>query len=362
TAQSPTVSTYYRRIVSSSPCDSNEQSISNRIFILVTAGIGNNSITGDQVICYGQSPDSLIGSSTNGGTGNFTYQWQSSSDGVNWTNISGAVSQHYLSAALTDTMYFRRNVYSQACDLSSNSIKVAVKPLPEPGFTLANTCFPEAAVFNDTSIINQGNLPSRVFLFGDGDSSNSSNPSHYYAAAGSYTVKLIVRSNFGCVDSLSRNYVVYPKPDAQMFQQNICFPFAMDFRDTSTIGSGNITGWRWRFGDGDSSNSQHPSKAYSADGVYSVDLEVTSDFGCKDTAVQNIRVFSKPTPAFGSTEVCFPNTTNFYDSSSINSGQNQVWQWDFGDGSTANQQNPSHAYSVAGTYTVKLRVISDSNC
>ena len=362
TAQSPSVSTYYRRIVSSSPCDSNEQSISNRIFIVVTAGIGNNNITGDQVICYGQSPDTLIGSSPNGGTGNFTYQWQSSSDGVNWTNINGAVSQQYWSPALTDTMYFRRNVYSQACDLSSNSIKVAVKPLPEPGFTLANTCFPEAAVFSDTSIINQGNLPSRVFLFGDGDSSNSSNPSHYYATAGSYTVKLIVRSNFGCVDSLSRNYVVYPKPDAKLYQQNICFPFAMDLRDTSTISTGNITGWRWRLGDGDSSNSQHLSKAYSADGVYSVDLEVTSDFGCKDTAVQNIRVFPKPTPAFGSAEVCFPNITNFYDSSSINSGQNQAWQWDFGDGSTANQQNPSHAYSVAGTYTVKLRVVSDSNC
>jgi|GEM_PF-5495654 len=362
TAQSLSISTYYRRIVSSSPCDSNEQSISNRIFILVTPGIGINAITSDQIICYNQVPDTLRGSAPTGGTGNFTYQWQSSSTTSTWTDISGATNQNYVSQALNDTLHFRRIVYSQACDLTSNSVKVAVKPLPNIGFTLANRCFPEASVFNDTSIINQGNLSSRVFYFGDGDSSNGNNPSHVYASAGSYSVKLIVRSNFGCMDSLTRNYVVYPKPQAQLYQQNLCYPFAMNFRDTSTISTGSITGWRWRFGDGDSSISQYPSKSYASDGVYSIDLEVTSDFGCKDTALQNIRIFPKPTPAWGSTEICFPSTTNFYDSSLINSGQNQTWNWDFGDGNTSSQQHPTHAYTVAGSYTVKMKVVSDSNC
>jgi PKD repeat protein len=30
------------------------------------------------------------------------------------------------------------------------------------------------------------------------------------------------------------------------------------------------------------------------------------------------------------------------------------WQWDFGDGTTATEQNPTHQYNSLGTYTVKL--------
>ena len=32
------------------------------------------------------------------------------------------------------------------------------------------------------------------------------------------------------------------------------------------------------------------------------------------------------------------------------------WLWDFGDGSTSTEQNPSHTYTEVGTYTVSLSV------
>lgn len=38
------------------------------------------------------------------------------------------------------------------------------------------------------------------------------------------------------------------------------------------------------------------------------------------------------------------------------------WQWYFGDGGTANTQNTSHAYTAAGTYTVKLIVTDSIGC
>ncbi|WP_372770853.1 trypsin-like serine protease [Pseudoalteromonas sp.] len=53
-------------------------------------------------------------------------------------------------------------------------------------------------------------------------------------------------------------------------------------------------------------------------------------------------------------------TTQFSDSSSDDNGINS-YQWDFGDGSSSQQQNPSHQYQQAGTYTVKLTVVDTAN-
>jgi PKD repeat protein len=38
------------------------------------------------------------------------------------------------------------------------------------------------------------------------------------------------------------------------------------------------------------------------------------------------------------------------------------WNWSFGDGTTSTQANPSHTYSTAGTYTVKLKVCNTFGC
>ncbi len=46
-----------------------------------------------------------------------------------------------------------------------------------------------------------------------------------------------------------------------------------------------------------------------------------------------------------------PLTVEFSDSST---GDNLTYVWDFGDGQTSTEQNPTHEYTVAGDYTVSL--------
>lgn len=50
-----------------------------------------------------------------------------------------------------------------------------------------------------------------------------------------------------------------------------------------------------------------------------------------------------------------PLTVNFTDLSSNNPTS---WQWDFGDGGTSTQQNPSHSYNNNGSYTVMLTALN----
>lgn len=201
--------------------------------------------------------------------------------------------------------------------------------------------------FTDTST----NTPtSWAWDFGDGASSASQNPSHTYSAAGSYSVKLVV-GNAGGQDSITKTVdVTAPgeKPTAGFnFNANA---LEVTFNDLSTH---TPTSWYWTFGDGGSANTQNPSHTFASAGTYPVKLVATNAFG-SDSITKNVEVSesgSKPLPDFSFSAVGL-NVT-FSDESS---NTPTSWSWNFGDGNTAMEQNPSHQYATAGTYQVKLVV------
>jgi hypothetical protein len=71
-------------------------------------------------------PGTLSGSSASGGSGFYSYQWQSSGDGTSWSSISGATSTNYGPSPLTQTTYFRRMVVSNGSAAYSNIATVTV--------------------------------------------------------------------------------------------------------------------------------------------------------------------------------------------------------------------------------------------
>jgi PKD repeat protein len=130
----------------------------------------------------------------------------------------------------------------------------------------------------------------------------------------------------------------------------------VNFTDQST---NNPTSWSWDFGDGNTSSEENPSHTYSSAGTYTVELTVENNYG-SDTEKKTdyISVGSAPTADFsaGQTEVQPGNSVQFTDESTESPTS---WSWDFGDGNTSSEQNPSHTYSSAGTYTVELTVEND---
>jgi PKD repeat protein len=67
---------------------------------------------------------------------------------------------------------------------------------------------------------------------------------------------------------------------------------------------------------------------------------------------------SAPTASFtpASASGAAPLTVNFTDTSTPNSGTITTWVWAFGDGGTSGSQNPSHTYTLPGSYTASLSV------
>ncbi len=135
------------------------------------------------------------------------------------------------------------------------------------------------------------------------------------------------------------------------------------FFDTSLVYQGNITNWNWTFGDGTSSNQQHPLHSYSSTGTYVVCLTITTANPlCTSTTCDTIFVTNNNSIscAAGYTYTVNGLTTSFNNSSF---GAYDKVFWFFGDGSTSTAQNPVHTYANSGSYLVNL-IISDSsgNC
>ena len=104
--------------------------ISNAIKIKVLSGIFTKPrITQAQSICYNASPDTLrLQVYATGADNKFIYQWQSSTNGTNWFDISGATTLKFFPGNLTQTTYYRINAIGTfGCrSISSDSVKINV--------------------------------------------------------------------------------------------------------------------------------------------------------------------------------------------------------------------------------------------
>jgi PKD repeat protein len=116
--------------------------------------------------------------------------------------------------------------------------------------------------------------------------------------------------------------------------------------------SSGATSRTWNFGDNTTSTEQNPRHTYAAAGTYTVVLTAANSSGsAQKTKTVTIGPAEPPAAAFTFEKNGL--TVHFTD---MSTGSPVSWDWDFGDGTTSTQQNPSHTYPAVGTYTVKLTV------
>lgn len=219
-------------------------------------------------------------------------------------------------------------------------------------------CAPLLVNFSNTStgaISYQWNL-------GNGNNSSLTNPSTSYITAGTYQVVLIATSATGLKDTATAVITILGDPVADFTASALtgCEDDQLFTFSNLTTGA---TSFIWDFGDGSSSSLTNPTHAYTNPGTYNVKLIASNVFGCQDIAIKNayITIYANPIAQLtaSQTSSCDVTTVFQFTSSSNNiSG----WNWNFGDGTTSNLQNPSHQYSGAGTFPVSLIVTSPSGC
>ncbi|MCK4607339.1 MAG: PKD domain-containing protein [candidate division Zixibacteria bacterium] len=216
---------------------------------------------------------------------------------------------------------------------------------------------PLTVSFTDQSV---GDVTGWEWDFGDGQTSVETNPSHTFADSGSYTVSLTVSGPSGSATETKADYIIVsdvvtggPTAAFSGAPTTGCAPLVVSFADGS---DGEIDSWSWDFGDGRQSGEQNPAHTYDRPGVYTVSLTVSNPEG-SDRLVRSgyVRVSAQPLAAFSGLPVsgCRPLQVTFTNEST---GDITSWAWDFGDGGTSDEQNPTHVYETSGGFTVSLMV------
>ncbi|HAN38405.1 MAG TPA: hypothetical protein DCQ29_05840 [Chitinophagaceae bacterium] len=197
-------------------------------------------------------------------------------------------------------------VTDSGCISTAASRTLVVQPLPRVSFTIpAVVCLPNGdASFTNSTTIPDGTGATLQYLWTFGDAANPTpsvqiNPTHRYTTLGSKTVRLVVTSVNGCVDSSTQVFSnIFPQPRAGFTASTnfVCVGDAINFNDTSNGLTSAVTNWRWFFGDGGTSTIQNPTYTFNNVGAFTVRQVITNNQGCiSDTANLAVNVYAYPT-------------------------------------------------------------------
>lgn len=116
--------------------------------------------------------------------------------------------------------------------------------------------------------------------------------------------------------------------------------------------SENATDYLWDFGDGNTSMEKNPMHWYTNAGSYKVTLTARAADKMNSLSIKVDILHPSPVADFTMDKAeAKTNETITFTNTTINASS---YAWDFGDGNTSNEENPTHAYLSAGDFTVSL--------
>ncbi|MEM9328504.1 MAG: PKD domain-containing protein, partial [Bacteroidota bacterium] len=274
------------------------------------------------------------------------------------------------------------------------TLDITIFDAPEPVFEVTDGsnegCLSPGMVVNFDYTSDPTDIVQWSYNFGDGTTTvytaaggSDGDVSHTYTSHGIYNVFLEVTDINGCVSSFFEpQYVIAnATPTAAMTvgtPASCDLPIDITFTDNSTVSNttnpdNDIAFRTWTFvkdptGTEDTvaqSSDQNPTITFEEFATYRAILIVQTSPGlCADTVTQDFTLVQNTVdflPASATTS-CVNEAISFQDNSTDGSGTPSAYLWDFGDGNTSADQDPSYAYSMAGTFDVSLTVTFADGC
>ena len=288
---------------------------------------------------------------------NSTYDWDFG-DNTTHSIATSPTHTYALTGAYTVTLKANLN----GC-IAETSQRVYQFDKPKADFSLVSgKCDNEQFEFGNASTI-KGGLFGNNWDFNDGTVSTEVAPKHTFTSFGSKAVKLVVTSEFGCKDSLTKSIVVRESPVATFINDPACSLTPTTFTNTTNDVPLTNAIYAWDFGDGGTSSAKSPVHGWSNLGPKTVVLTVSLDNGCKSSTSSVLSVGVQPKANFDAQNVCAGNPVIF-ENNTIWAQGNITFSWDFGDITTSSNSDPQKTYatSVTTTYNVTLKATIAGGC
>jgi len=193
--------------------------------------------------------------------------------------------------------------------------------------------------------------------------SEQTSPSISYSSPGTFPINLTAYDNAGNASSITKSITVTTNtaPEINITTSSLenCINASVNFSASSPQ---TITSWSWGFGNGDTATGQNTDYTFNTPGTYEVTVLAESTNGCTNLQTQTIDIFAPPTATFGQTtqgSICSQKPIQFTNTSVLPTAA--TFSWDFGDGNSSTEENPTHVYTSQGTYEVEL-IIEMAGC
>ena len=303
--------------------------------------------------CEG-SPTSIVNSSTLPVNGTITYDWDF---GGEYTSTDVNPSYTFPTAGQRKV-----NVTATANGCSSEAVKNVYQfEMPVADFNSAGECNFSEVEFTNSSTIANGNMGYAWDFNGEGIS-RETNPAFTFNTGGNKTISLTTRSQFGCVNVITKGITLQESPEADFSFDRACNLTPINFTRTGFVpNNGDNSTYTWNFNGESTTSQENPSYLFSKVGSRDVTLTIEDLNGCSSTITKSIDVLLQADANFEVADVCEGQEAVFVNRSIVASGD-LSYEWSFGDGETSTLLSPTYIYGEAKSYNVNLKAIIEGGC
>lgn len=241
--------------------------------------------------------------------------------------------------------------------------KITIFDKPVPDFVkLSGNCDNEKVSFQNKTNLTAGNFGSKWDFDDNGKSSLDRNPVYIFMSAGTKKVKLIVLSEFGCKDSVTKIVSIKESPKVDFSYDRLCIFSQTSFVNKTPEIAGINPSFKWNLDDGDSTTSLSFLHGWKSLGNKTVTLTVVLDNGCFNSLSKTIEVLDEPLVKFSFDSKCTNDTVKFDNQSTGSSALS--YNWNFGDNDSSKLEKPFHRFIVdkSKTFNVELTVNMVGGC
>jgi PKD repeat protein len=305
------------------------------------------------------------------------YRWDLGDGNLtDWGPDASATHKYTMSGSYT-AVFFVRDRYNATADATVNVMARNLPPKCSISTQDQETTEDSVVPFDGTGRDTPTDMLSLVYRwdFGDGNLTDwAVDPSaeHAYAQNGVYDATFTVRDNDGAAASAAVVVTVdnvAPVANARAQRTSVDEDTAVLFNATGSTDTPSdlpLLAYSWDFGDGRGAEGAVASHGYSKQKTYTVVLTVKDDDGATSTAELKVRVSDvPPSLEVSANRLRAPAGVAFSLGAAANDTPSDLpvlkYEWNFGDLSTAQGRNVTHAYTSPGRYTVTARVSDDED-